>query len=162
VRKPSGPSGLAVSHDCSVDAYAFLEENMQAIGSLLATHPRRPPDTSLIEACAAACYDCGSVCVACSDACLGEARVADLVCCIRTCLDCSDVCLATGRVVSRLTEPCPMLIEAQLMACAEACRICAAECEHHAAMHEHCLVCANACRACEQACRALLHGASLA
>ncbi len=87
--------------------------------------------------------------------------MADLVCCIRTCLDCSDVCLATARIVSRLTEPSPMLMEVQLMACAEACRICAAECESHAAMHEHCRVCAEACRACEQACRALLHGASL-
>jgi hypothetical protein len=55
-----------------------------------------------------------------------------------------------------------MLLEAQLMACAEACRICAAECERHAAMHEHCRVCAAACNACEQACRALLHGASFA
>jgi hypothetical protein len=129
--------------------------------ALLATHPQHPPDTRLIEACAAASYSCGSTCAACADACLGEAHVADLVCCIRTCLDCSDVCLATARVVSRLTEPSPMLIEAQLMACAEACRICAAECDAHAGMHEHCRICAAACRACEQACRALLHGESI-
>ena len=32
-----------------------------------------------------------------------------------------------------LREPSPMLVEAQLMACAEACRICATECESHAA-----------------------------
>ena len=55
-----------------------------------------------------------------------------------------------------------MLIEAQLMACAEACRICASECDAHAAMHEHCRICGVACRACEQACRALLHGESIA
>jgi hypothetical protein len=134
---------------------------MEGIGALFATHPQRPPDPSLIEACVAACYEGGGLCVACSDACLGEAHVADLVGCMRTCLDCSDVCLATARIVSRLTKPSPMLVEAQLMACAEACRICAAECDSHAAMHEHCGVCAEACRACEQACRALLHGASL-
>ena len=134
---------------------------MEGFGALFATHPQRPPDSSLIEACAAACYESGGLCIACSDACLGDAHVADFVCCIRTCLDCADVCIA-ARILLRLTEPCPMLVEAQLMACAEACRICAAECESHAATHEHCRVCAEACRACEQACRALLHGASFA
>lgn len=54
-----------------------------------------------------------------------------------------------------------MLVEVQLTACAEACRVCAEECVSHAAMFEHCRICAKACRACEQACRALLHGASL-
>ncbi len=135
---------------------------MTGIDAVFATHPLRPPDLSLIEACAAACYKSGSLCATCSDACLGEPHVADLVCCIRTCLDCSDVCLTTARIISRLTEPSPMLVEAQLMACAEASRICGAECESHAAMHEYCRVCAKACRACEQACRALLHGTSLA
>jgi hypothetical protein len=72
------------------------------------------------------------------------------------------VCLATARIVSRLTKPSAMLVEVQLMACAEACRICATECDNHAVMHDHCRVCADACRDCEQACRALLHGASLA
>jgi Domain of Unknown Function (DUF326) len=134
---------------------------MQSISALFATHPQRPPNPSLLEACVAACYECGGRCVACSDAYLGEAHVTDLVCCIRTCLDCSDVCLTTARIVSRLTEPSPMLNETQLMACAEACHICAAECENHAGMHEYCRVCAEACRACEQACRALLHGARL-
>ena len=134
---------------------------MEGIGTLFANHPQRPPNPSLIEACATACYQCGALCVACADACLGDARVAELVCCVRTCLDCSDVCLATARVVSRLTEPSPMLIEAQLMACAEACRICAAECDTQAEMHEHCRICGAASRACEQACRALLHGESI-
>src|SRR5215208_2761331 len=135
---------------------------MERIGGVLATHPQRSPDPALIEACAAACYEGAGLCVACSDACLGEAHVADLVCCIRTCLDCGDVCLATARVISRLTKPSAMVVEAQLMACAEACLICAAECENHAAMHDHCRICAEICRTCEQACRALLHGASLA
>jgi hypothetical protein len=135
---------------------------MESIEAIFSAHPQRPPDPSLIEACAAACSRCGGLCVTCSDACLGEPHVADLVCCIRTSLDCSDVCLTTARIISRLTEPSPMLVEAQLMACAEACRICGAECESRAAVHEYCRVCAEACRGCEQACRALLHGASLA
>jgi hypothetical protein len=134
---------------------------MESIGALFTSHPQRPPGPSLIETCVGASYECAGLCVACSDACLGDAHVADLLCCIRTCLDCSDVCIATARIVSRLTKPTPMLVEAQLMACAEACRICAAECGSHAAMHDHCRICAEACRACEQACRALLHGASL-
>jgi hypothetical protein len=134
---------------------------MQGISELFATHPQRPPDPSRIEACATACYECGGLCAACADACLGEAHVAELVCCIRTCLDCSDVCLATARVVSRLTQPSPMLVEAQLMACAEACRICASEFGAHAEMHAHCRACGAACRACEQACRELLHGNSM-
>src|SRR5918998_3623731 len=124
---------------------------METIGALFAIHPQRPPDPSLVEGCAAACFQCGGLCAACSDACLGEAQVADLVCCIRTCLDCSDVCLATARIVSRLTKPSAMLVEVQLMACAEACRICATECDNHAAMHDHCRVSADACRDCEQA-----------
>jgi hypothetical protein len=134
---------------------------MEGLSALFATHPQRPPDPSLIEACAKACYESGGLCVACSDACLGDAHVPDLVCCIRTCLDCADVCFATGCIVSRLTGPSPMLMETQLMACAEACRICAAECESHAAAHEYCHICAHACHTCEQACRALLHGATL-
>ena len=54
-----------------------------------------------------------------------------------------------------------MLVEAQLMACAEACGICATECESHAA-NARALPCLAILRACEQACRALLHGASFA
>ena len=131
---------------------------MGSIGAIFATHPQRPPDPSLLEACVAACFDCGGVYSACSDACLGETHVA-LRLLHPNCLNCSDVCLITARIVSRLTEPSPMVVEAQLTACAEACLICAAECEHHATMHEHCGICAEACRACEQACRALLHGA---
>lgn len=134
---------------------------MENIGILFANHPHRPPDPSLIATCVAACYECGSLSVACSDACLAEPRVAELVCCIRTSLDCADVCLATARVVSRLTEPSPMLLEVQLTACAEACRVSSEECDSYAAMFEHCRICAKACRACEQTCRALLHGASL-
>lgn len=134
---------------------------MESIAALFVSHRRRPPDPSLLEACASACYECSSLCTLCSDACLGEANVGGFVCCIRTCLDCSDVCLTSARVVSRLTDPSPMMVEAQLMACAEACHTCASACERHAATHEHCRLCVEACRRCEQACRALLHGACI-
>ncbi len=133
---------------------------MQLIAAIYTTHPQRPPGLTLIQDCLKACISSSSCCVACSDACLGEAHVADLVCCIRTCLDCSDVCAATARVVARLTQASPMLVEVQLTACAEACRVCADECERFGSMHDYCRACAEACRICESACRALMHGAA--
>ena len=129
--------------------------------TLPATHPQRPPNTSLIEACAVACATSAAASVSpvpthawatltwpISSAASERASIAQMF------------ALPTARIVSRLTDSSPMLVEAQLMACAEACRICAAECESHAAMHEHCRICGEACRLCEQTCRALLHGAS--
>jgi hypothetical protein len=91
----------------------------------------------------------------CADACLAEATVKDLVRCIRLNLDCADVCESTGRLLGRMTEPDAGLLQAQLQACLEACRVCGAECEKHASMHEHCRVCAEACRACADACERL-------
>lgn len=41
---------------------------MENIGTLFANHPHRPPDPSLIATCVAACYECGNLSVACSDA----------------------------------------------------------------------------------------------
>jgi hypothetical protein len=40
-------------------------------------------------------------CTGCSDACLAEPDVAELVRCIRLCLDCSDLCAVTARIVTR-------------------------------------------------------------
>jgi hypothetical protein len=82
--------------------------------------------------------------------------VAELVRCIRLNNDCADVCTATGRIIARLTEPDASLINAQLQACIEACRVCTEECERHADMHEHCAVCAESCRACQRACERLV------
>ncbi len=82
--------------------------------------------------------------------------VDELVRCIRLNLDCADVCAATGRLLSRQTMPEWQLLQAQLQACALACRLCGDECARHAQMHEHCRVCAEMCRECEAACERLL------
>ncbi|MFL5386421.1 MAG: four-helix bundle copper-binding protein [Longimicrobiaceae bacterium] len=124
---------------------------------MLDTHPRPSPmDRGALAECIDACFECLQSCTTCADACLGEATASALRRCIRLNLDCADVCDATGRILSRLSEPDPGLIQAQLRACMEACRLCAAECEKHAGHHEHCRVCAEVCRRCEDACRSLL------
>jgi hypothetical protein len=53
------------------------------------------------------------------------------------------------------------VLQAQLRACATACRACGDECARHAeGMNmEHCRVCAEACRRCEAACERLLTAA---
>lgn len=124
---------------------------------MLETHPRPSQlgGDALVQ-CIDACFDCLQSCTTCADACLGEATAAALRRCIRLNLDCADVCDATGRILSRMSEPDLSLIQAQLRACTEACRLCGAECEKHAGHHEHCRVCAEACRRCETACRVLV------
>ena len=117
------------------------------------THPQATAASAELVACIAACYECGDACNECSDACLGEHDSAMLRRCIRLCADCADICLVTGRVLSRLTDPDPLLLQAQLEACAIACDICGSECERHAGHHQHCRICAEACRRCEQLCR---------
>ncbi len=71
-------------------------------------------------------------------------------------LDCADACGATGRMLSRQTEPNKGVLQAQLRACAEACRACGEMCQQHADHHEHCRICAESCRRCEEACNRLL------
>lgn len=125
---------------------------------ILGTHPH-PMGVSAqaLADCIDACFDCAATCTACADACLAEDMVAELRRCIRTDLDCADVCDATGRIMSRQTEPDHSLLQAQLQACAAACKACGDECEQHAAHGmEHCRVCAAACRRCEQSCNQLL------
>ena len=107
---------------------------MEGIGALFATHPQRPPNPSLIEACAAACYECGGLCAPVPTHAWARLAWPTSSAASEPASTGADVCIA-ARIVLRLTEPSPMLVEAQLMACAEACRICAAECERHAAMH---------------------------
>jgi hypothetical protein len=128
---------------------------------MLDTHPRPARmDVGALAGCIEACFDSLQSCTTCADACLGEATAAALRRCIRLNLDCADVCDATGRILSRISEPDAGLIQAQLRACMEACRLCAAECEKHAGHHVHCRVCAQACRRCEEACRDLLRSAA--
>lgn len=128
---------------------------------MLATHPHvaGAVNTALAR-CIEACFDSAQVCASCADACLGEAKVADLVQCIRLNMDCADVCLTSGLIATRRSGGDVPLIEAQLRACQLACARCATECERHAQMHEHCAICAAACRDCERACQAAI--ASLA
>lgn len=121
---------------------------------MISSHPHVQGGTNdALIRCIEDCYDCSQTCTSCADACLGEARVAELVQCIRTCLDCADVCLTTGLVSTRRTGSNENLIAAQLDACETACRLCAEECEQHAEHMEHCRICAETCRRCERACR---------
>lgn len=131
---------------------------MTATAQMLETYPRDlgNVDRAKLEACIAACFECGQVCTACADACLSEEMVADLTKCIRTNLDCADICETTGRVLSRHTGYDAHVTRAVLEACIKACSSCGDECQKHASMHEHCRVCAESCRTCEQACKDLL------
>lgn len=131
--------------------------------AMLQTHPQPSAlfDQEALRACIEACFECAQICTSCADACLGEqGHLAHLVRCIRLNLDCADVCGTTGRVLSRLTQPDPNVVRAQLQACLVACQACGSECEMHARdmNMQHCAVCAESCRRCEQACQALLAG----
>ena len=96
--------------------------------------------------------ECMLVCTTCADACLEEDDPSSLRECIRLNQDCADVCQATARLIARPGEQAPALLQAQLDACAAACRACADDCEKHASKHEHCGICAESCRECAQAC----------
>jgi hypothetical protein len=135
---------------------------MAHISEMLMAHPRATSSqVQALQECIEACYDCAQSCNSCADACLGEGSVQELVRCIRLTLDCATICAATGAILSRLTEPDPSLIRAQLEACIAACRVCGDECERHAGMHEHCRICAEACRRCEQVCQRMLERISV-
>lgn len=134
---------------------------MSHLDALARTHPRPPANLPELMRAADACFACVQSCLACSDACLSEKVVDGLVACIRLNLDCADVCYATGALLVRLGRDRPQPLQAQLAACAQACRTCAEECERHADMHAHCRLCAELCLACEEACedvmRAMRH-----
>jgi uncharacterized protein DUF326 len=124
---------------------------------MLDTYPRDfNLDADVLAATIDALSDCAQACTACTDDCLSEQMVTELVKCIRLNLDCADVCTATLRVLSRQTEYDANLTRPLLEACVAACKSCGDECERHAQRHEHCRVCAEACRRCERACNDLL------
>jgi hypothetical protein len=128
---------------------------------MLEAHPKPSQSfaqTALLE-CIEACFDCAQACTSCADACLGEDMVQQLVRCIGLNLNCADICATTGRAATRQTEADVGLIQAQLQACIQACRVCGAECERHGEQHRHCAVCAEACRNCERACSRVLEAA---
>lgn len=113
-------------------------------------------DAATLAECIEACFDRAQTCTACSDACLSEEGVADLVKCIRDDLDCADVCAATGNVLSRQTQPAGAVVRSVLEACSASCKQCGDTCAEHADHHEHCRACMEACRRCESACNNLL------
>ena len=129
---------------------------MSNLYSVLRSHPQPRPEPSAILRCAEACFTCIQTCLACADACLSEPQVQQLATCIRLDLDCADICKATGSVLLRFGSTGPQPLQAQLAACAQACRSCAEECRRHAAMHEHCRFCAEACDACHAACEDMM------
>ena len=128
------------------------------IQQMIRTHPSAASTSNqeALRACIEACFECAQTCTSCADACLAEPDVQMLTRCIRLNLDCADVCETTGRLLLRQTEPDWSLLNRQLQACAEACRVCGAECEKHASQHEHCQICAESCRMCEEACNRVL------
>jgi len=129
---------------------------MAHLESLARAHPHPPALISELTRAAEACFRCVESCLACSDACLAETQVGRLVQCIRLNLDCADICHATGALLVRFGREQPQPLQAQLAACAAACRLCAEECQRHAEHHEHCRLCAEVCVACEEACAAVM------
>lgn len=123
---------------------------------MLDRHPMQHADPRLVAAIDAL-EACAQACNICADACLSEAKVADLRRCIALNLDCADICTTAARVLSRSTAGMVLLRE-QLELGIAACEACASECEQHSEMHAHCRICAEACRACIDACRGALGG----
>lgn len=94
------------------------------------------------HACIEACVECWTACEMCSDACLHEPNVEQMVRCIRLDRDCAAICRLAAEAMIRGSE-----MAAPFCAlCAEICEACAEECAKHAQHHDHCRVCAEACR----------------
>lgn len=131
---------------------------MDEIAAMLRAHPKQPPELDAIERCLQACMVCQVVCLSCADACLSEQQVDTLRACIAVELDCADICGATAAVLLRFNRTGAQPLQAQVAACAQACRSCAQECRKHADMHEHCRICADACQRCYDACEGMMKG----
>lgn len=75
----------------------------------------------------------------CSDACLHEENVEQMVRCIRLDRDCAAICRLAAEAMVRGSE-----MAARIGAlCAETCAACAEACARHADHHDHCRVCAG-------------------
>ena len=131
---------------------------MQDLQAMLRAHPAQPSELDAIARCVAACMACQQTCLSCADACLSEQHPEMLRPCITLDLDCADICGTTAAVLLRFSRPGPQPLQAQVAACAQACRSCAEECRRHADMHEHCRICAEACERCHDACEDMLKG----
>jgi hypothetical protein len=130
---------------------------MNQLATMINSHPKAGDrELAQLSQCIEACMQCAQVCTSCADACLAEPQVQELTRCIRLDLDCADVCSAAARMLTRLNDPDPILLERQLQAVIAATQVCAEECKQHAGMHEHCRVCAETCVKCTKACEAVL------
>lgn len=130
---------------------------MDQLRKMFSTHPNPASDAGEAAfALVSAATECSAVCTTCADACLEESNVAELRGCIRTNLDCAEICAVTARLISRPGEQEKSVLQAQLEACAAACRACAEECERHAEHMDHCRICAEVCRRCAEACERMI------
>ena len=126
---------------------------MDRVRQMFASHPNPASDAGEEAfAVVVATAECGANCTTCADACLEEEDPASLRSCIRANLDCAELCAVTGRLIARPGAQDADTLNAQLEACATACRACAAECDRHADSIQHCAICAEACKACARAC----------
>lgn len=126
---------------------------MDRVRQMFQSHPAPASDAgeeafALVQAAA----ECTYTCTTCADACLEEDDPASMRTCIRLNLDCAEICSVTTKLIARPGEQDPDLLQAQLAACATACRACAEECDRHAGEHDHCRICAESCRECAEAC----------
>lgn len=126
---------------------------MDRVRQLFQSHPAPASDAgeeafALVQAAA----ECTYACTTSADACLEAEDPAALRSCIRVNLDCAEICSVTAKLIARPGAQDPALLQAQLEACATACRSCADECEQHAGEHEHCRIGAESCRECATAC----------
>jgi len=108
------------------------------------------------HSCLEACVECMVACEMCSDACLHEKDVANMVRCIQLDRDCAEACMAASRAMARGGP----LARELCRACADICERCAEECEGHARHHDHCRLCAEACWRCADECRRMIGAAA--
>jgi hypothetical protein len=116
--------------------------------------PSTPP-ANLVD-CAKACISAELACGAWAAVALRGANLDRLRACLSLSLDCGDICSTTGKLLARNLQSDPMVLRAQLEACARACATCGAECHRLAGAHPLSKTCAETCHRCEQACDRLV------
>lgn len=130
---------------------------MESLSTMFGTHPNSGHVPHEVVSLVLELMTCETACTICADACLSEPDVQMLARCIAVNQNCADLCAATSRLAARMGHHDKAMMQHQIQACREACRICAQECEQHE--HEHCRMCAESCRRCEQACDRVLQRA---
>lgn len=125
---------------------------MRYIDQALQAHPMGERTTRVADTIGTL-IDNAATCHVCSDACLHEDMVKDLIQCIERDNECAAACEATAKMLVQAGSSNQRVWSSQLNACAQACASCAEENEKHARMHEHCRINAESCRNAESACR---------